>query len=201
MDAQVIFDVGAHIGITALEFFDQFPRSTIYAFEPSSSNFEKMKANLVGASRVKMLHLGLGEKPGKLSLAMDPVHPSMARISSNQLLPYHEEVQIDTVDGFCTNNSLDAIDIMKIDTEGYEISVLAGAVRMLSSHSIGIVKAEVALDPDSSYHTALDALSDHLHRHGYRLFGFYDQSEDPLSRGPRIRRFDVAFISPSLFAS
>ena len=43
-----IFDVGAHIGLTAMEFSDRFPEATLYAFEPGSMNFRNMTSNLVG---------------------------------------------------------------------------------------------------------------------------------------------------------
>ena len=66
---------------------------------------------------------------------------------------------------------------------------------MLGNGIIGPIKAEVALDPDSSYHTSIVTMSDYLHGFGYRLFGFYDQTEDALKSGPGLRRFDAAFIA------
>ena len=51
--------------------------------------------------------------------------------------------------------SIGKIDYMKIDTEDYEMSVLLGAKGMLGKWAIGVIKAEVALDPDSTYHTSI----------------------------------------------
>src|SRR4051794_23053850 len=43
-----VFDVGAYIGITALEFSDAFPSAVVYAFEPVTQNIERMKVVLQG---------------------------------------------------------------------------------------------------------------------------------------------------------
>lgn len=194
LDVETIFDVGAHIGITALEYSDQFRAAHVYAFEPGSDNFRRMTSNLVGKPDIRRYQIGFGASERTATLFMDPEHPSMARLvegpNSNS-----ENVTIDTIDHFSAVNKICAIDILKIDTEGHEIQVLTGANRMLCSGKISIVKAEVAADPDSNYHTSFFSLYEFLNPFGYRLFGIYDQCENDFSPGPRLRRFDAAFIS------
>ncbi|WKA32003.1 FkbM family methyltransferase [Bradyrhizobium roseum] len=194
LSPRVIFDVGAHIGMTALEFSDAFPEAKIYAFEPSTENFHRMRANLVGTSNVQFVQLGIADSNSSASLSMDPAHPSMASVAHTAPGGTTEAIDLVTLDDYCRQNAIARIDIMKIDTEGYEMQALRGATRLLTAGAIGVIKAEVALDPDSNYHTSLFEFSDYLHRFGYRLFGFYDQSEDTLSSGPRLRRFDAAFV-------
>jgi FkbM family methyltransferase len=196
-EIRTIFDVGAHIGITALEYSDAFPAAEIHAFEPSTSNFERMKSNLVGKPDIKLHRLGMGAEQSSSTLYLDPIHPSMARLYAHpEGQPEH--VIIDTIDNFCQSHRIQAIDILKIDTEGHELQVLEGANKMLSASKIAIIKAEVAIDPDSNYDTQLFDFSNALHPFGYRLFGFYDQAQDTLNPGPRMRRFDVSFLSESL---
>jgi FkbM family methyltransferase len=192
---ETIFDVGAHIGITALHFSDEFPQAQIYAFEPGTENMKRLVANLVGKPDIKRIKCGLGAEVSKQRLIVDAAHPSMARISDAENGP-SESIDIDTIDAYCSAQSIAKVDFMKIDTEGYEMSVLQGAKGMLGKGAIGLIKAEVALDPDSSYHTSLVTMSNFLHEFGYRLFGFYDQFENTLKPGPRLRRFDAAFIAP-----
>lgn len=194
LDPRVIFDVGAHIGMTALEFSDAFPQAKIYAFEPSTENLRRMKANLVGTSNVQLVQLGVADTNSSASLSMDPAHPSMASIAHAAPGGVTETINLVTLDDYCRENEIARIDILKIDTEGYEMQALRGAAGLLAAGAIGVIKAEVALDPDSDYHTSLFDFSNYLHPFGYRLFGFYDQCEDTLSAGPRLRRFDAAFI-------
>lgn len=195
IDMRTIFDVGAHIGLTAIEFSDEWPQADVYAFEPHPGNFARMKSNLVGKPDIRLHHLGLGSEPGVLPFHFDPEHPSMARVAAHGE-PITDTVTIDTIDHFCAQHAIDQIDFMKIDVEGHELPVLAGAERMLSRGSIGLLRIETAIDPDSSYHTQLWDLCEVLHPHGYRIFGFYEQWENTLATdNAKLRRFDVAFVS------
>lgn len=195
---KVIFDVGAHIGMTALEYSDAFPEATVFAFEPHPVNFDHMRANLIGKPEVRMIQLGLSAEIGKLPFHYNPEHPSMARIASNGET-VTDTVAISTVDLFCGEHGITNIDFMKIDVEGHELQVLAGAAKMLERRAISMIRLETAIDPDVPYHTQLWDLCEVLHPYGYRIFGIYDQYEYTLESGnAKLRRFDVVVISPSI---
>ena len=150
---KTIFDVGAHLGITALEFSDNFPFATVYAFEPGVDNMRKLEINLVGAPKVRRYQIALGANQGIGRLLIDPNHPSTNRLTQTDggLL---ETVTINTIDKFCAEQGIELIDILKIDVEGAELGVLSGALSSLASGNIGLVKAECAVDPDCNYHTS-----------------------------------------------
>jgi FkbM family methyltransferase len=190
-----IFDVGAHIGITALAFSDEFPNADVYAFEPAAANFARMKANLVGKPETKLFLLGFSSEPGEGTLMCEPEHPSMARLV-HMREANTENVKLDTIDQFCAETNVAKIDLLKIDVEGHELNVLSGARGMLKDGRISIVKAETAIDPDLQYHVQLFDLCEFMHPLGYRLFAFYDQWESTLVDKPALRRFDAVFISP-----
>src|SRR5205807_7991096 len=122
-------------------------------------------------------------------------HPSMARVVAHGET-VTDVITLETIDGFCAANSIEQIDLLKIDVEGHELGVLSGASRLLSENRIAIIRIETAIDPDVPYHTQLCDLCGLLHPIGYRLFGFYDQWEFPLVNSPKLRRFDAVFISP-----
>ena len=81
LSMDTIFDVGAHIGLTALQFADEFPKAEIYAFELGTENMKRLVANLVGKPGVKRIKSGLGAAVSTQRLIVDVAHPSMARIS------------------------------------------------------------------------------------------------------------------------
>ena len=54
----------------------------------------------------------------------------------------NEEVLIDTVDHYCTENSIGHIHLLKIDIEGHELDALAGAKVMFANRAIDIVTFE-----------------------------------------------------------
>lgn len=193
-EPKIIFDVGAHIGMTALEFSDRLPKATVYSFEPSPKNFQRMTDNLVGKPEIRKFQIGFGAHPSQAKLFMDPAHPSMARLNAKEPLPF-EEVEIATLDLFCSERSITAIDILKIDTEGHEIAVLEGATGLLAGGRILVIKAECTVNPDNAYHTPFSALCGLLYPRGYRLFAIYEQTDNPRNPGPRLHRFDATFIS------
>jgi FkbM family methyltransferase len=193
VEVMTIFDVGAHIGMTAIEFSDEFPCADVCAFEPHPRNLARLKSNLIGKPNIRIYPIGMSDKAGTASFEFDPEHPSMARIADEG----PETIQLESIDGFCAANSVEQIDLLKIDVEGHEVEVLSGATRLLSEDRIAIIRVETAIDPDIAYHTQLWDLCELLHPLGYRLFGFYDQWEFPLVNNPKLRRFDAAFISPS----
>jgi FkbM family methyltransferase len=191
---KTIFDVGAYIGLTAMEFSDAFPSATVFAFEPVSDSFRKMQQVLIGKPDIRKYQIALGSAKTTGHIHIDPEHMSTCSIldapdSSTQA------IKIETIDGFCTENKIASIDVMKIDTEGHELQVLAGARAMLSSRAISLIKLECAVDPDSDNHTQFLDICEILHPLGYRLFGLYDQFECYIDPKPKLRRFDAAFIS------
>lgn len=53
-----------------------------------------------------------------------------------------EAVSLKTLDGYCEEKNIQAVDFLKIDVEGHELEVLRGAERMLKGGRIGIIQFE-----------------------------------------------------------
>jgi len=128
----IIFDVGANKGDYSLECVKFVKNAEIYAFEPSKKAFEMLKKNL-RCSKVKSHNFGFGEKEKNVSLFYDNEGTALASIY-NRKLDYRkiyftkkEKIKIKTIDSFCKENSIDKIDLLKIDVEGNELNVLKGA--------------------------------------------------------------------------
>lgn len=189
-----VFDVGAHIGLTALEFSDEFPNAKVYAFEPGSSNFRRMTSNLVGKPAIRLHNIGFSSVAGEAVLLCENEHPSMARIVDDGTANT-EIVRLETIDEFALSAGVKQVDLLKIDVEGHEMQVFAGARKMLEEGRISIIRFETAVDPDLAYHTQFFEAFEFLRPFGYRLFGFYDQWESTLVDSPGLRRFDAAVIS------
>lgn len=52
------------------------------------------------------------------------------------------EVDVRTVDGFCIENNIENIDLLKVDTEGNDMNVLLGAETMLSFNRVKVIQFE-----------------------------------------------------------
>jgi FkbM family methyltransferase len=147
-EGMVVFDVGAHIGELTL-LFSRFvgQRGQVHAFEASSSVFERSRAVCEAARRKNVIlnHTAITDKQGIVELYVyDDDHSGWNTLAKRPLKERGinveplgtEQVQSTTVDIYCEQNSIEQIDLLKIDVEGAEYQVLLGARRMLQEKRI-----------------------------------------------------------------
>ncbi len=143
----IIFDIGAHKG-ESIKFFNKyFKVNKIYSFEPSPINFnylQKYIKNKKFKSSVVLENLGLGIKSEKkiLNQAIESSSSTFNEINydskyfkkKKKLLnffnnkKYHTKIEVNIISlkNYVINNKIKKIDLLKIDTEGFEFDVLSG---------------------------------------------------------------------------
>ena len=52
-------------------------------------------------------------------------------------------VDVTTIDNYCRDYGIERIDILKSDTQGFDLEVLKGASRLLDQHRIHLVYVEI----------------------------------------------------------
>ena len=170
----VIFDVGCNAGS-----FINFVMSknlnlkSLYAFEPNNylvNDFliKHYKHN----ENIKIIETALGESEGILEFHIPGRSPALGSLIDREV--FHREdfqkemvsvkVNVDTIDLFCEKNNVDNIDYIKIDTEGFEFSVLKGANRMLSEGKIMGGQFEWGIEEGGN---SLIGLINYLNGYGY----------------------------------
>jgi len=137
----VIIDVGANIGSMALRFAQSLTDGHVYAFEPTNYAFNKLLRNIslnsVLADRITPIQSFLSDRTEsdhnikaysswKVDGSGSETHPLHGgSIKSAELVPAV------TLDHFCSTNRICRIDLIKIDTDGYELHVLKGAAETI----------------------------------------------------------------------
>lgn len=174
-----IFDVGANIGQSALSFARDFPGATIYAFEPFTSIFARLQANVAAEARIVPCRAALSSAAKRVQVAFDGDSTSQtnridafvndARAGRAQT----EAIDVETLDEFCTARSIEYIDILKTDTEGYDVEVLRGAERMLKLGRIQVVVTEAGF-MDDQHHSPFSGAYEFLRPHGFQIAGIYE---------------------------
>lgn len=171
----VVFDVGANIGQTCLHIRRHFPQSTIHSFEPVPSVFEELQRRTSRSFHIETHNLALGDQPGEVRLRVrsesltNSLFDSPSADASNSVL-----VRVVRVDDFCTENSIESIDLLKIDVEGFELQVLRGAEQMLRRRRVKYIYVEAGLVRHMPYKTHFAALDEFLQDNGYMLSNFYE---------------------------
>ena len=146
-----LLDIGAHKGESVNFFINNFSVNSIYSFEPSLNNYNKLKKNILKYSKkfkkinFKIYNYGFGEKKTDLILNQTAESSSSTfnKININSKY-YNKKIfylknnkgsfsaetlsKLDTLDNFFTENKISSVDLIKIDTEGYEYFVLKGLV-------------------------------------------------------------------------
>jgi FkbM family methyltransferase len=174
---RVIFDVGAHDGSSSLKFHDAFPSATIHAFEPVRHVFERLTGNVGHIPLVHCHALAMGATPGEATVYLTD-HETMSSLIKPEYVRGEEKVRVGTVDEFATNQSIETIDLLKVDAEGYDLEVLRGASRLFGRGAVHFVLAEVGFTRGDRRHVLFDEVRDYLAPFGFHVYGFYDQQRE-----------------------
>ena len=84
-----------------------------------------------------------------------------------------EKIKTNTLDRFAATEKIGSIDLLKIDTEGYEMPVLNGQSN-LKNNSIKLVYLEVGFSKTNVRNTYFADSFNFLNNLGYAFFGFYE---------------------------
>jgi len=135
-----IFDVGANVGQFAVGAAGIFPKSMIHCFEPSFSTFKKLQAK--STDRITVNQAGLGSSKGSFLLFEGQGRSVKASMIQHHESQRGEPVEVWTLDEYCMTRGINAIQLLKIDVEGFELEVLKGATRMISDGKIQFIQFE-----------------------------------------------------------
>ncbi|QKQ75876.1 FkbM family methyltransferase [Nostoc sp. TCL240-02] len=190
---KIIFDCGAHRGETAIDFRKKFPSAQIYSFEPVKNNFEHLKKNVEKYPEIYCYNFALGDKEETVDIRLQS--DSQTHSLNNRLLVKEEKnsevIKVVTIDDFLSSSNILSIDLLKIDTEGYEVKVLQGAKQSLASNKINFILAESTILENDNCHTNLALINDYLKVYGYQITAIYDQV---IWKNPsRLSYFNVLF--------
>jgi FkbM family methyltransferase len=174
------FDVGANIGLYTLLFAKcAGPAGRVHAFEPEPRNFRRLQINLAlnGCENVTANPLAVAANSGPVTLHVYPAafHAwhSLTRAAmpdpdrpGETISPEREaQVQAASLDDYCAARSIARIDYLKIDVEGAEVGVLAGARGLLEREAVGLIQFE-ALPGAGAGPSEVFAL---LREHGFHI--------------------------------
>jgi FkbM family methyltransferase len=150
-DSPVCMDIGANTGQTIDALLQAFGSPVIHSFEPATATFNELRSKSYPET-VYLHNYGIGSTPGELGFRnyRESVLSSFLDLAKTTDNPFvrtplleTEKVQIDTVDRFLDKHGIEHLHLLKSDTQGYELEVLAGAYASLVAGRISHVLLEV----------------------------------------------------------
>lgn len=200
-----VFDVGANVGQSALEFLHWFPQARIHCFEPVEATFRTLCERVQGEPRIEPRRLALGSDCGEARMVLEgpsEMHhlekgTGTGAGAGSGGAPV-EVVALLTLDRYCREAGIARIGYLKIDTEGADLEVLEGAQELLERQCIDLVQVEAGMNRRNRRHVPLERLKDFLESRGYFLFGLYEQVNEWPSGEPQLRRCNCVFVSDAV---
>ena len=147
----VLWDVGANVGTYGLIAAKLQPGARVVAIEPGYANYAALCENIVlneVGSAVVPLAVALAESSRSGTLSLSDVEPGAAVHVLDGAPPsrYAQPVLVLALDDLVARHGLPAPTLLKIDVDGAEPAVLAGAVASLARPELRSAIVEVEAD-------------------------------------------------------
>jgi FkbM family methyltransferase len=130
-------DIGANVGLILIPLAHHLTGGRIIGVEPVPVNLERLRSAISlnpGIGHTEVHGIALGRQRGSLVLAKEGSASSSGNaIPTHDTDPHGTVVELTTLDDLAAAISLDRLDTIKIDVEGFEVDVFAGAHRTLTT--------------------------------------------------------------------
>jgi len=146
---QTVVDIGANEGQFARLAAELFPAARILSFEPLPDVYERLVRSMRGHPRFDAYRYALSDENGVATIYRNKFSPSsslrpMSAIH-RELFPHTRESWREQIDVRRLDDLLSGIDLqdnilVKIDVQGYEDRVIAGAMRVIGRASLVVVE-------------------------------------------------------------
>lgn len=141
-----VFDVGANTGSYSKAVRAILPNSIIHCFEILPNTRDTLIRYLNGFQNVSISDCGLSNSDTTIEIGFDDKNDTQAR----QLFPVAVQktrkhiitCSVNTGDHYMAEHRIETIDLLKIDTEGHEISVLQGFKSALENSRVRVIQFE-----------------------------------------------------------
>jgi FkbM family methyltransferase len=185
-DIDLVLDVGANTGQFALEILKSGYRKPVISFEPLPAAFDELKKNAADYKNWKAENLAVGTETGSISINVAANSESSSVLpmlkSHSELAPESKyinaiTVPITTLDQYFRDKKIEAENIfLKIDVQGYEDSVISGALNALQK--VKVLQLEISFIPLYDMSMIYYAMMSKLEGMGYSLYSLLPAFSD-----------------------
>lgn len=134
--SKIILDIGANLGNHTLFWSENINYEKIYSFEPLTENYERLYNNIAihnKKANIVIINKGVGQKKGYTGIK-EFHEDNYGGTTLDPSILDNGEIEITDIDSFTVENQISQIDFIKIDTEGFETSVLSGMKKTLTQY-------------------------------------------------------------------
>lgn len=203
-----VFDVGANKGqysTEAVSYLSGIKEFTIYCFEPSEKTFQFLSEAHSKNSNVILNNFGFSDKESEAILYTNAEGSGLASLTKRKLEHFgidhgriQEKIKLVSLDDYGAKEGVKKIHLLKIDVEGHELDVLAGAKALLESREIDLVQFEFG-GCNIDTRTYFQDFFYFFDSHGFDIFRILPSRK--LLRLPTYREIDEKFRTANYLAA
>jgi FkbM family methyltransferase len=161
----VFVDVGAHVGYYAAYAGRLVGRTgSVFAFEPFPSNYKLLSRNCRHMPHIKSIQAAVSDSSGEALLfehaTSNSSHAFTDLSGSGKTIPVRKV----TLDEWAYESEVHRVDVVLIDVEGHELSVLRGMRHIIANNLNIIIIMEYCPSNWTSRREEMDALINEMHK-------------------------------------
>lgn len=199
-----VLDVGANVGDVSLAALRSYPDCQVICFEPVQETFAALRQTLKGfEGRTHLYNMALSTENAEGEINITSFHGANSIVPQSELHKQatgvrevaKQKIELVRLDDICARFPTKHVDVMKIDVEGFELSVLEGGFNFIST-SVDLIIVELALyRSDSVKDNYVADVFLFMKKAGFSLINVYDLAH--ISHHPYLRlgQMDCVFIN------
>lgn len=138
-EIKTVFDIGSLNGIESVKFTEKLESANVYTFEPNEESYNNVLISTEDNQRITVSKLAVSDFNGKSDFYITYDNMGGSSLLEPMLLNktgwnnVKTEADVVRLDDWCSNNKIESIDLMWMDTQGSELNIFKGMGDILNT--------------------------------------------------------------------